>query len=298
MPAGRQVPQDIITLARHADGGLVSVRTGYTENYQQFFEKEEEIKTRNVTIWMMVVVLCLASSQVLGVVEFKDGQTHDIDYEINDDVWVDYQAPGTETTVNWLDGASMPSDYKLQAFEDSRINVSGGSIGNYLSVYDSSQVTMSGGSIDGWLSVWQRSQATISGGSIDDLKAEDGAQIAISGGSIRGSLYTFDSSQVDICGGSMGGELGLEFASIITILGSDFAVDGEDFGYGELTSIFGGNWCDEPFRHLTGILASGELLDNDFRIGHDARIVLVPEPASAVMLGLGSLFLALRRRRQ
>ncbi len=83
---------------------------------------------------------------------------------------------------------------------------------------------------------------------------------------------------------------------MIQIFGFDFAVDGQPFGYGELSSILGGWPSDEPLRHLTGTLLSGELFDNDFRIGYDAKIVLIPEPASAVILGLGSLFFALRRR--
>jgi hypothetical protein len=191
---------------------------------------------------MMVAVLCLASPQAIGWTEFKDGAIHNINYPIYDDVWVDWKAPGMQTTVNLLDGAYMPSDYKLIAFEDSRINITGGSIGRDLSAGHNSQVTLSGGSI--------------------------------------------------------GRELLIDISATLTIHGWDFAVDGQPFGYGELTSILGGWYYNEPYRHLTGILASGDLLDNDFYIGHDARIVLVPEPASAVILGLGSLFFSLRRRCQ
>ncbi|MBA7632239.1 hypothetical protein ES703_39782 [subsurface metagenome] len=72
-----------------------------------------------------------------------------------------------------------------------------------------------------------------------------------------------------------------------TIIGSDFAVDGQPFGYGELTSIgYNGN---EPNRRLTGVLASGDLLDNNFCIyGDNAKIVLTPIPAPAGML-LGTI---------
>jgi hypothetical protein len=92
--------------------------------------------------------------------------------------------------------------------------------------------------------------------------------------------------------------LELRDESQIKIFGSDFAVDGKPLGYGELTSILSGNPLDEPFRHLTGTLLSRELIDNDFRIGYNARIVLIPEPASAVMLGLGSIYLTLPRKRR
>jgi len=83
--------------------------------------------------------------------------------------------------------------------------------------------------------------------------------------------------------------------SMLTINGLNFAVDGEPFGYGELTSILGSDPWSEPFRRLTGTLLSGELFNNPFRIGNDAGIVLIPEPATMALLGIGLLFL---RKRQ
>jgi len=48
---------------------------------------------------------------------------------------------------------------------------------------------------------------------------------------------------------------------------------------------------------LTGTLLSGDPINNQFRIGNNAKIVLVPEPATIVLLGLGGLALLRRRRR-
>jgi len=94
----------------------------------------------------------------------------------------------------------------------------------------------------------------------------------------------------------MEGRLLLSQIGTIEIYGFDFAVDGQPFGYGELTSIFGGSYVSETRRHLTGTLLSGELIDNDFYIGGSASIVLTPEPATVLLLGLGGL--ALRKRRK
>ncbi len=265
---------------------------------------------RNVKIWMTVIASCLSSSQVMGVIEFKDGQTHDIDYEIADDVWVDNQAPGKQTTVNWLEGAST-SWHALEGFEDSKINIRGGSIGTQLWAHGSSQVTMSGGSIGHDLLAFDSSQVTISDGSIGErLYARASSQVTMSGGSVVGWLWAYGNSQVTISGGSIrdyldassssqvtmsGGRVGryliADHDAILTLHGSDFALDGEALGYGELTSLLGGFAWDEPRRHLTGILASGESIDNVFLVGHDARIVLVPEPAAVLLLGLGGLML-------
>jgi len=323
------------------------------------------------TIWLVAVVLFLSACPSLGTIQFRDGRTHDINYRINDNVWVDYGAPYMYTTVNVLDGGDIPMGYSLLGYENSQINIRGGYtywlrsynsshvnisrghvhylgtndsshvnisgggidyglgssgsseinvysgwVDDYLDTYDSSQLNIFGGSVE-WLNSnnssqiniyggsvealnsWESSQVNMSGGSVaSGFRSYDSSQVNIKSGSIRSGLNSSGSSQVNISGGSIGGELQLSWQSIITVYGSNFAVDGQPFGYGEITSILGGSPWDEPLRHLTGTLLSSELINNDFRIGYDARIVLIPEPASAITLGLGGLFFVLRCRRQ
>lgn len=222
------------------------------------------MRSRNsaVLVTAVTLVLSLALPRANAVIDFNDGGIHDIGYEINDDVRVDWEAPGMETTVNLLPSGAITPGYGLYGYNDSRINIFGGSVGYWLRAYDSTRVEISSGWITYYLSAYGSSEVTVSGGSIGD------------------SIFAGYDSPDD---------------SVITFVGSDFAVDGETFGYGELSSIWGGGNWGEPRRRLTGTLASGVLLDNDFYIGGDSRIVLVPEPGTVLLLGLGGLML--RRKR-
>lgn len=222
---------------------------------------------------MAVVALSLACSPGLGYVEFKDGQVHDIDYEIEDDVRVDYLVLWIQTTVNLLEGGRIGYPFSLEAYEHSRVNILGGSVGRDLWAWDSSQIRIVAGSID------------------YDVRAYETSQVQMSSGAIRGGLAVHMSSRAEIAGGSIGDVLVSTDQAIVTIHGSDFAVDGEPFGYGELTSLLGGWWEDEPRRHLSGTLDDGEPLDNGFYVGYDAKIVLVPEPATILLMAFGGLAL-------
>jgi hypothetical protein len=277
-------------------------------------------------ISVVMVIVFLVSPPVFADVYFEDGGNHTIDYTINDDVWVDYGEPGMQTTVNLVDGGSIeyPPGGRLWACEDSRINISGGTITNYMWAYDrslihisggsigsddstgsvfasdSSKIYISGGSIGYALSIGDNSQADISDGWIGTaISTSNNSQVYISGGSVGLDVVAWNSSTVDISGGSIGRYLMPIDSAVITIYGSDFAVDGEPF-YGELTSIYGGWWEDEPVRHLTGTLTSGELIDNDFYISYDAKILLTPVPGSFILgsLGLGFAGWKLRRRKE
>ena len=259
------------------------------------------MRNRNVTIWVMAAtVLCFCTPQVLAAI-FNNGGTHDITWATLDDVDV-----SQKTTVNLLSGGSIGGN--LRVYDNSIVTVSG-EISYYLLAYDGSQVSMYcgsttylqahgnsevdifGGSIGSHLIAADNSIVTLSGGSIGDyLLAKGNSRASISGGSMS-DLLAYDSSQVTVSGGSIGLELKAEGSAILTIHGSDFSVDGQPFGYGELTSMLHGYYGNEPHRYLTGILASGDLLNNDFRIGNDASIVLVPEPATLLLLGLGAVML-------
>ena len=249
------------------------------------------------TICVMTVVLSLAASPILSVVDFNDGGIHNIDYLINETVRVDYQTPGMQTTVNLLDGGVIIGRDYLVAYENSHVNILGGFLNGGLLAHGSSQVDVSAGVISNDFCAYDSSQVAISGGRLYyDLDACHTSYLVISGGYIGSDLYVSDNSQADILGGFIRSQLDFWDSAVVTIHGSNFAVDGQAFGYGELTSVFGASPAYEPSRCLTGTLASGEPIDNYFYIGHDAKIILIPDPAMVCLVGLGGLSILRNRK--
>lgn len=252
-------------------------------------------------VWVIAVVLSVSASPLLGIVEFNDGGIHDIDYDVGDEVGVDrhHPGPGLYTTVNILEGGRI--DFILWSHYNSRVNMSGGWVDGILATGNTSQVYISGGLIQDRLSVLDNSYVEVSGGlNAGWMEVFCQSRAEIYGGSIVGRLEVRDECSVDIYGGSIGGDLILDpgpwpLPAVLTIHGSDFAINGQPVGYGDVWGLYHGPWENEPTRRLTGRLNSGELIDNDFYIGHGSRIILVPEPAAIVLLALGAVIF--RRRR-
>lgn len=268
-----------------------------------------------VTVVVLVVVLCIGSSDVLATITYDFGGEYDIDFVINDRVYVRNNASGEPTTVNLLLGGSVGD---LHVWDTSQINIYGGTVGNYFYADDDSRVTMSSGMITGHFEAGYNSTIDITGGTIGDFQSEGYSQSAISNASIGAllvnyrsivtidnvsvgqsvqaqhdtqltiysgvigdDLLTKDNSQVTIFGGTFGDIFDLIEESVVTIHGSGF-----NYGYGEITNSTG---------ILTGTLANGDLINNRFYVHGNASIVLVPEPAALLLLGLGAVRLRSRQ---
>jgi hypothetical protein len=271
------------------------------------------MKNVRMTICLMVAVLFMAAGQGFGLTQYKDGATHSINSPVTTDVWVDYQSPGIGTTLNVLSGASQSSPYWLTEYENAKVNVSGGSI-NRIECYGNSSLSVSGTGSVSTINTYNNSSLNVRGTGQAGIYARGGSHVNVSGGSLS-NLYTYDNSVVEISGGSISsspyfmgasyttwsagtitGFLHVESEAILTIRGTGFAVDGAPVGFGELSSILGTGGF-EPARRLTGVLQNGQVINNDFYLYHtSSKIVLTPEPATFLLLGLGGFLLSKRRR--
>ena len=78
--------------------------------------QEETMKRVHVRLVMAMVGLLSYASSVTATIHFNDGGTHEIDYQVSDVIQVDSGSPGQQTTLNIVDGATIPVDYPVSSF--------------------------------------------------------------------------------------------------------------------------------------------------------------------------------------
>ncbi len=209
-------------------------------------------------------VIALLTSPGLSVT-FQDGGHHQLN-STYDSVYVYNNFWDEPTTVELVPGGSVDT---LWAYDNSNVTMSGGTIRYGLRVYDDSNVAFSDGSI-GYV-VIRGNSFIMSGGSItDDLNV--GTNIIISGGTIGGNFLIHGTLIID---------------------GADFAIDGHLLPYGGTFDT-----CGQLERSgvLTGLMAHGDTMANNFTIYYGGTLVLVPEPATLSLLALASVAVLRRRR--
>ena len=215
---------------------------------------------------------------------FDDGAVHDITWTINGLVEVRDDSNGNATTVNILPGARLMRG--VLAYDNSHVNFAGGWSTGGLMCFDSSRAEISAGTIqNSSVNSYGNSHVTISGGDFGmNVKASGSSQMVISGGT---GMYG----------------LTIQQSSSITLVGDEFSLNGIGVPYGEYTQT--GFWSagQGPETLLTGTLANGDAFGHyashfsPLYISQNARLVLVPEPATLGLLALGGLALLRRRRR-
>lgn len=248
---------------------------------------------RSMFVTSGIVVLALAVSRSEAV-DYKDGRYHRLDgpcsyINIYDGFW-------GPTTVEVVAGGVVDGDINVRG--SSFGIVSGGALQGVNARFDCSDNAhgvLSAGLIDGYVQTRDDSHFTLSGGRIvsgNGLSLYDRSSAEISGGQNSGRLYVGAQASATLSGGTTDYIIYVIDRAHLTVVGSDFAIDGSSVGYATFT---GG----QHIRHgrLTGTLLSGDGIDNDFVLYPQAALTLVPEPATLLLLAFGGMGLLIRRRR-
>ncbi|MHC4658551.1 MAG: right-handed parallel beta-helix repeat-containing protein, partial [Planctomycetota bacterium] len=150
---------------------------------------------RNKSILVLAMaIFCIASPEVNAVVVFNDGQTHYIDYEIDDDVRV------AGSHVFLVDGGLIAGNSFL---DYGYLNIAGGEIQGHVGS-DSEDCFITGGIIWGDISSFDlNNNVSISGGTIHGvINARDGASITI-----YGTDFNYDYGAIPALSGHLTGVL-------------------------------------------------------------------------------------------
>lgn len=259
-----------------------------------------------------ITLLLTITHLVQADIIYQDGGIHFINTNISGTVYVNNGQQGP-TTLNVTSegsilgndmgnigglGAAINASYSI-------VNINGGSIiggsvgilgGTAAAIYASySIVNINDGSIIGsnvgsgggaglGILGYNSSVINIYGGHIT------GGNVGNYGGGISFCIAAYNFSTINIYGGSMirgssgsgiSKDIGAYNGSTIKIYGTGF-----NYSYGPINSISG---------NLTGTLSDGTLLDAKFYQNAPGLIVLIPEPATILLLSLGWIFLKKRK---
>ena len=247
------------------------------------------------SILVVAMAALLLSSTGRATVFFNDGEEHFIYYAIGEDVRVFNSYEGNPTIVNLVPGGMLTGGI---VDDDSSVFVLGGASREQLRAFHNATITVSSGSING-LSGYNDSQISLSGGEVGNYVEMSGSsRFELSGGSLDGFFHVFERAQAFVSGGIITGriEAGVNdgfHTSVITIYGTGF-----NYPYGpiDIPKVY-----DEHYEYfyatgtLTGTLLNGDPINIGFRIYDNASIVLIPEPASLLLMGLGGLLIRKRK---
>ena len=245
-----------------------------------------------------------------SVIEYTGGTLND-DLTAYDSSTVQVSAGGTIFDVDIRGSAfvhiSGGGIQNLDLRHQSDGLIDGGSIVNG-TVRDDATLMILGGSVGDGLTVVGNGDVTLDGGDLSDFTGtHESATLTVLSGTIgQDGVGAFDDSTMSFHGGELDDPFGIAAFddALIQIFGGGFLLDGLPVGFGPLPQASG---------LLTGTLANGDPISIDFYhagaavpVGDwgtgfaNGTIVLVPEPTTALLLGVGVVGFATcgRRRRE
>ena len=241
--------------------------------------------------------ICLVNSVRADVVNFEDGGYYSVsDAQYQDDfVFLDNNTinnPGTHLEL--VDDGSI---YYVNAYHNSSVVINGGSIEMELRMQDNSTANINGGSIGG---LWAggTTDIQINNGLISyGIEMMGSSTTIVNGGTIDSNVQAWENSTIEICGGTISQLLALGNGTIY-LYGTEFMVGNHVLSYGDSLRNYGTINGNEITGTITGKLQDDSILSNTFTIyGLDtnADIIVIPEPASLLLLGAGGLVLRKRK---
>ena len=192
----------------------------------------------------------------------------------------------------------------VTAFNNSTVNINDGFFTIGIAGIDNSVVTISGGQAVQLVAAGNSTITVSDTASFWSVFPEGNSSVTFNGGFINDRLWAFENSIVSIRGGEFyrlddippNQDFGFvtDFVaaeqSTIYLYGNNFSVGGVALDYGDNLRDFGGGGI------ITGVLSDGSLLNNYFGLSDEANIIIIPEPTTLLLFGLGGLVLRARRK--
>ena len=238
-------------------------------------------KLKNL-LCMILLVMAIKSQ---GNIILNDGQYHILDYYERIPINVDSSYGDTLGTCLEI--------------------VQGGKCGLGVGVGNTGKVILNGGFLTG-LGAHQDSLVTILSGTVNYYGGSDNSHLEMSGGIIVDGMRLVTNSTATISGGTLGGDFDIRDFSILTLVGSDFTINGVSVSlYEDIKNYATYEFINDGIYGytgtITGTLTDGSSLNNYFEIWDNggvsnANIFLIPEPCSVLLLGFGVVGVLRRRR--
>jgi hypothetical protein len=252
------------------------------------------MKKAIITIGLVVL---LVNGSTSAVVDFNDGGYHLIDYVINDGVNVDYDTPYAGTQLEIASGGWIKQS--LNAHGTSRITINGGNAENIIAIGDVRVVMYSGLVVS--ILAGGNDEVEIHGGEITEGIGIGNNGSAIITDGIIGVIGVDDGSHIIMSGGTILEDIGASWNGLVTLIGTDFQVNGHNVGYGDSASTWATSGID-PWGHpwltgtVTGILENGDTINNNFVFYYQGDITFIPEPATLLILMAGAFIIRNQKR--
>ena len=257
---------------------------------------------KNIYILLILFLLFIDNNLLLATTIINDGQSHTFNTLFSGNLSLDADNDIISGThVNLIDGGKVTGSIRIN--HHASLNVDGGTV-NYggFHAYDNSIVTIKDGLIKGYGNAFGNSTVTILGGDIYHLAFQEDSSSSIYGGTTE-SVSSLGNSTVSVYGGTIDDYFRVAGNGVIYLYGTDFEVNGQQLSYGDRLSDFVPitEWLETHHQRtgiISGMLEDGTVISNTFRITYEnsnyevaADIIIVPEPASIALLGLGGVFL-------